>query len=235
MRATTLTNYDFVNQDGQISGNVDDFLVDVSTGDILFAFVEYGGLLDIGDTNLIMPLNAFQWGDGQLILNFDEQELRNFPDVGDNWPNIADPTWDDEVNTFWANIGLDPGVNFDETNSAGVMWLSNMTGYTLADLGEGVGSIEDALVDLEHGRIKYLLLDFDAAPADGDPYIIPYSIMNVQDLGNNELRFDAAVDLPMLQTAPRFDRDLYPDPDVISADFSQEIDAYWTEKGYDVN
>ncbi|MEZ4869200.1 MAG: PRC-barrel domain-containing protein [Caldilineaceae bacterium] len=235
IRATTLTDYDFINQDGQISGNVDDFLVDVATGNILFAFVEYGGILDIGDTNLVMPLDAFQMGDGQLILNFDEQELQNFPGVGDNWPDINDPAWDDDVTTFWRSINLDPGFDFNETNSANVMWLSDMTGYVLADLGEGTGTIQDVLVDLAHSRIKYVLFGFGTTAANTDPYIIPYSALDVQTIANNEIAFNSSIDLATLQTAPRYDRNLYPNVQVLTSDFSTEIDQYWADQGFNVN
>lgn len=235
VRSSTLTNYDFTNQDGAISGNVDDFLVDITSGDVLFAFVEYGGFLDIGDTNLVMPLNAFQWGNDQLILNFDEQELENFPSVSDTWPDIADPAWDDEVNTFWSNIDLDPSLDFDGSNSAGVMWLSDMTGYVLADLGQGTGTIQDTLIDLGNSRIKYVLFGFGATAADGDPYIVPYEALDIQNIGNNEILFDAGIDLTTLQTAPRYDRNLYPDAEVLTTDFSTAIDEYWRTQGFDIN
>jgi sporulation protein YlmC with PRC-barrel domain len=234
IRASTLDDYDFVNRDGGVSGTVEDFLVDVSTGNILLAFVEYGGMLELGDTNLVMPLSAFQLGDGQLILNFDEQVLENYPDVGDDWPDVTNPLWDDDVSAFWRNIDLDPGFDFNEANPGNVMWLSEMTGYALADLGEGNGTIQDVLIDLGASRVKYVLFNFGTA-VDDDPYIIPYSALDVQNVGENELMFNSTVDLAALQSAPRFDRNLYPDTEILPRDFAPEINDYWIERGFDVS
>lgn len=230
IRASTLKNYKFVNQDGQVSGNIADYLVDVSTGNILFAFVEYGGLLDIGDKNLVMPLSAFRMGDGQLILNFNEQELKNFPDVGDNWPDVSKPDWDSAVSDFWRNLNISPGVPFTATTGANVMWLKDMTGYSLSDLGSGAGTIQDTLIDLSRSRIKYILFDFGTAK-NQNPYIIPYSALDVQNIGNNQIAFNSHIDATTLQTAPRYDVNLYPNDQVLPESFSTEIDKYWADHG----
>ncbi|MFN8446360.1 MAG: PRC-barrel domain-containing protein [Caldilineaceae bacterium] len=244
IRSSTLSGYDFVNEDGQVSGNIADYLVDVSTGNILFAFVEYGGLLDIGDKNLVMPLNAFRMGDGQLILNFNEQELQNFPDVGDNWPDVSTPDWNSAVSNFWSNLGINPGVSVTAsspvtatgsttaTSGSSVMWLKDMTGYALADLGSGAGTIQDTLIDLSRSRIKYILFDFGTATGtDQNPYIIPYSALDVQNMGNNQIAFNSNIDATVLQTAPRYDVNLYPNDQVLPQDFSTEIDKYWADHG----
>lgn len=241
IRSSTLSGYDFVNEDGQVSGNIADYLVDVSTGNILFAFVEYGGLLDIGDKNLVMPLSAFRMGDGQLILNFNEQELQNFPDVGDNWPDVSTPDWDTDVSNFWRNLGINPGVavttnsitdtgSVTGTGGSNVMWLNDMTGYSLADLGSGAGTIQDTLIDLSRSRIKYILFDFGTGTNES-PYIIPYSALDVQNIGNNQIAFNSNIDATVLQTAPRYDVNLYPNDQVLTQDFSTEIDQFWAEHG----
>lgn len=236
LRASILDDYDFINQDGEISGEIDDFLVDVSTGQILFAFAEYGGFLDIGDTNIIVPLSALQWGEEELVLNFAEQELEQFPNVGEDWPNLDDPTWDDELNTFWRNINIEPGFDFDETNSANVMRLSDMTGYSLVDLGEGLGTIHDVLIDLTQSRIKYVLFDFGTAAVGDDEYIVPYSAIDIENIGENEFTFDANIDMDVLKTAPRFDRNLYPETEVLTDEnFGAEINEFWAELGFEIN
>lgn len=233
MRASTLTGYDFTNQDGQISGSIDDFLVNVATGNVLFAFVEYGGLLEIGDTNLVMPLNAFRRGDGQLILNFNEQELESFPSVGDNWPNIEDPAWDDEVANFWRNIDIDSGFNFDETNSSNVMWLSEMMGYTLMDANNAMGMIQDVIVNLEESRISYLLFNDGTLAADEDAYLVPYSALDVGNLRNNEITFHSNVDLTAFSDAPRYDQERFSDDVIPVEELKTETEEFWSLLGFD--
>jgi hypothetical protein len=169
MLAYALLDYDFVNQDGEVSGEIEDFLVDLNTGRILFVTLEYGGFLEIGDRQIAVPLSAFAWGaEDQLILNFDEQELENFPDVGGDWPDIADPAWDDEVIGFWNNIGIDPGVDISEASNT-VVWAQDLMGYPLVDLGAGAGTIYNMIINLANSHISYILADFGTGADVGDP------------------------------------------------------------------
>lgn len=236
VRGYGLMGWDFENLDGQVSGEIKDFFFDMSTGRIPFVTIEYGGVLDIGDKEIAVPLNAFAVGsEGELILNFEEQTLENFPDLGDDWPDVTDPGWDDEVIAFWNDIGIDPGPNIEEV-SGPIVRASDLTGFAIVDLGPGAGTIQDTLVDLAAGRVEYLLVGFGAgAPAADDPYILPLAIFDVEEFDTglgDELVFDAEVTEEMLITAPRFDRALYDDTQVIEPSLSEEIEAYWQEFGY---
>src|SRR5690606_39724043 len=121
-------------------GEIEDLFIDVSNGQILYVTIEYGGFLDIGDTQVAMPLNAFRIGEeGELVLNFDEASLENFPDMGGDWPNLEDPTWDDQLVQFWGEQGLEPATNF-EAGTTSVVRASDLVGFPTADLGGGAGS-----------------------------------------------------------------------------------------------
>lgn len=236
VRGAMLLDYDFQNRDGEVSGDLEDLLVDVSNGNILFASVEYGGILDLGDTDIVVPLSAFVWGaEDELILNFDEQVLENFPDVGNDWPDIADPAWDDDVNTFWSDNGFATGIDFDETNTDTVMWLSDMTGFALVDLGEGVGTIQDVMVNLGNSRIAYLLFGFGTTPAAGGSYVIPYSALSIEDLSDSEFDFAEGIDMESLRTAPRYDPALYPDTGIMTEEDLAEFTTYWQDQGVDLD
>jgi uncharacterized protein YrrD len=235
VRGYALMDLDFVNQDGQVSGEIEDFFFDMNSGHIPFVTVEYGGVLDIGDTELAMPLSAFSWQSAdEVVLNFDEQALQDFPDLGDDWPDVTNPTWDDEVNSFWSEHGVDPGANIEEA-SGPLVEASDLTGYTLVDLGAGAGTVQDVLVDLAGGRVKYVLVGFGAGAAADDAYILPLAIFSVteQDQGlGNELAFDAEVTQEMLLTAPRFDRALYGEDELIEPGLDEQIAAYWQSFGF---
>ena len=51
----------------------------------------------------------------------------------------------------------------------------------------------------------------------------------MQNLGDNEIMFDSNINIEALRTAPRYDRNLYPDTEMLSADFSTDIDSYWAD------
>ncbi len=233
IRASTLLDYDFDNRDGNVSGNLKDLLVDVSNGQILFASIEYGGFLDIGDKEIVIPLSAFTLSaDNRLVLNFDEQVLQDFPGLGDNWPNISDPTWDNQVNDFWRNNNFDTGYNFDATNSANVMWLSDMTGLSIADNGTGVSTIDDALVDMGASKIKYIVFSDGTGLGTNEAYVVPYSALDVQNASNGNLAFNNNVTPDMLSAAPRYNRTQYDNTDIMPQNFNTDMNTYWGDNGY---
>jgi sporulation protein YlmC with PRC-barrel domain len=232
LSASALLDYDFENLDGAVSGEIEDLLIDTTNGRILFATLEYGGFLDIGDTHLPVPLNAFAWGpDGELVLNFPEESLNNFPSLGENWPDLADPAWDDDVLGFWNDIGIDPGFDFEEGTST-VLPASEIVGYPVADVGAGVGTVQDMLIDLTQNRVKYVILTYGIGAA-GDDYIpVPFSAFDVEGFGD-EFVLNADLDAETLAASPDFDETLFFDvTDPIAPTIDDEIDTYWQELGY---
>lgn len=232
----TLLDYDFQNRDGEVSGDLEDLLVDLGTGNILFSSIEYGGFLDLGDKDIVVPLSAFAWSaNDELVLNFDEQTLEQFPDLGNDWPDINDPAWDDDVGNFWSNIGFDTGIDFDEASSAGVMWLSNMTGYGIGGFGANAGVVRDVLVDLSNSRVKYVLFDYGAGVGAEPLRVVPFQALNTENIATDGLMFDADVDPATIDQAPTYDQVLYADANIVSNDFIQEADTFWNDLGFDMD
>lgn len=226
---------DFVNADGEVSGEIEDLLIDITNGHILFASVEYGGFLDIGDKEIIVPLTAFTWRplEDDLILNFDEQALTNFPDLQEGWLSPDNSAWDDALVAFWRNINLDPGFDLDAAHT--LAWGDDLLGYTLVDLGAGVGTIQNILIDLTTSRVKYLLVGFGTGAADTAPFMIPFRVLEVTDIADNRITFNANLTLEMLQLAPRFDRTLFNTVGELDPVLDDAADQYWQEQGFTTN
>jgi hypothetical protein len=234
VRASALLDYNFENADGEVSGELQDLLIDLDTGRILFTSVEYGGFLEMGDRDLVLPLSAFVIDEeGHLVLNFDEQTLENFPDLGENWPDLTNATWDDEVNDFWTGADVTPWQGFDEPSS-NVVWASDLIGYGLAEMGEGAGTISDLLVDLGNGTVRYVLAGYGAGAALDAPFVLPISVLDVTERGD-VIGFDADIDSEVLLTAPRLDRSIYPDDAPFEPGFDADIMDYWNEANIDIN
>jgi len=230
VRASDLLDYDFENIDGEVSGDLEDLLIDFSTGQILFAAIEYGGVLDLGDKDIVVPMNAFTIGEeGELVLNIDENQLENYPDVGNNWPDLNDPAWDDDVWNFWNEAGVSPGVNFDEATTT-VARASEVIGNQVADLGVGAGSVLDILVNLGSASANYLIVDHGEG-LDTDPYIIPVAAF---DMTNREagLNYGADFTPDLLENAPRFNLETYPQGTPLDNDFGDQIESAWNDLGF---
>ena len=232
VRATTLLDYDFENMGGEVSGDLEDLLIDLSTGRVLFAAIEYGGVLDLGDKDIVVPLNAFAIGsEGELVLNIDESALESYPDVGNDWPDVNDPLWDDDVNTFWGDNGIELAEGFDQPSSS-VAWASDILGHNIADLGFGAGSVLDMLVNLGTAQAPYLIVDYGEG-LDTDPYIIPLSAYDVTDWRNGtEFAYGTDFTPDILENAPRFDQDAYPEGSPLDNDFGDRIESAWNDLGF---
>jgi hypothetical protein len=230
VRASTLLDYNFENLDGEVSGDLEDLLIDLGTGRVLFASIEYGGVLDLGDKDIVIPLNAFITGpEGQLVLNIDEASLENYPDVGNDWPDLNDPVWDDDVNTYWTEAGIDVGAGFEEP-ATNVAWASNLMGYNIADLGFGAGSILDILVNLGTGHAPYFIVDYGEG-LDTNPVIIPVAAFDLTDW-STEFVYGPDFTPDILENAPRFDQEAYPEGSALDLEFGDRLESAWNDLGF---
>lgn len=240
VRASTLLDYNFENIDGEVSGDLEDLLIDLNTGQVLFTQVEYGGILDLGDTDIVVPLSAFEIGpEGELVLAIDEQQLQNYPDVGNNWPDLNDPAWDDDVNSFWNEAGIEGGTNFEEATTS-VAWASQLIGMQAGNIGTAdtpadatagtVGSISDILVNLGTGQAPYAIVNFGAG-LDEDPYVLPLSAFDTTNWSEG-LNFQADFTPDMLEGAPRFDQETYAPGTPIDTGFGDTVESWWNDLGF---
>ncbi|MCB0061707.1 MAG: PRC-barrel domain-containing protein [Caldilineaceae bacterium] len=226
--ASSLLDYDFNNIDGEVSGEIQDLIIDVDTGNVLYATLEYGGFLDIGDTELPVPLSAFVWGtDGQLILNIDEARLNNFPDLGTDWPNLTTAGWDDDVVNFWNNEGITSVNNFNDVSNS-IVRASDTIGYGVGDVGMGAGTVDDMLIDLGTSQVTYALLAYDPTLYGNDLVAVPFNALSLSTAGN-ELLLDQSIDAATLENAPRVTTDALASG---TPGLYNDANTYWGGYGY---
>ncbi|HRW05471.1 MAG TPA: PRC-barrel domain-containing protein [Caldilineaceae bacterium] len=228
--ASSITDYNFENIDGEVTGSIQDVLIDVSNGNIPYVTVEYGGFLDIGDTELPMPLNAFVWGqNGELVLNFDETQLENFPDLGTGWPNTTDANWDNDVANFWNGIGLGNNTDFAATDS--IVFADDLIGFNISDIGAGANTIDDLLIDLGQSQVNYVVMDAVATAGVNEVIAVPFDAFDVTATGNL-LTFREGIDSAAIENAPRFNRN-----DLMAGNpqLYTDTNTYWGGLGYGNN
>ncbi len=205
----------------------------MSSGRVLFVSIEYGGVLELGDTDIVMPLSAFKIGqEGELVLNFDEASLENYPDMGGDWPDLTNPNWDDDVNAFWTGLGIQSAPDYTEATT-NVIKASELIGYAVADLGNGAGSVEDIIIDLGNATATYALVNFGAAGTNDNVYAVPFSAFNLAERGD-VLTFKADVTADTFANAPHFDRSVYVPGEPLDPTWHDEFDAFWGGLGFDV-
>ena len=237
--ASSLSDYNFSNRDGEVTGEIEDVIVDAASGEVLYVNVEYGGFLDLGDTELPMPLRAFAWSpDGDLILNFDEQALEDFPDLGTDWFDPGVASWDDEVAGFWNNIGLTPQFDYTEPTNT-VVRVDDLIGYDIGDIGLGANNVDDLLIDLGESRIEYVLVAYDPGLFNDELVAVPFNAFQPMAIDSNtsfndgQLYLRPEVDAATIESAPRFTQNEMTGANNYSL-FS-DADTYWGDLGYGPN
>ena len=99
--AKRLEVYDVVNNSGQDLGQVQDFMIDMTTGRVAYAVVAFGGMLGLSDKWIAMPFEALCWAPDHRKFTVDLK-----PEVLKQAPGIDKNKWPDhyaESDTGWMN------------------------------------------------------------------------------------------------------------------------------------
>lgn len=96
------------------------------------------------------------------------------------------------------------------TGTRRVFSAKTLTGNRVVNRqGEDLGKIEDLMVDLDQGRIAYAVLSFGGFLGLGDKlFAIPWQALALDPAEN---RFILGIDKSLLDKAPGFDKNNWPD------------------------
>jgi sporulation protein YlmC with PRC-barrel domain len=83
-------------------GELQDFVVDLQSGRILYATMTVGGTAGIGGDLVAVPPRQFAMHtDGNLMLNTTEERLKNAPRLDKNQSELSDPSWVSKVYGYY--------------------------------------------------------------------------------------------------------------------------------------
>jgi sporulation protein YlmC with PRC-barrel domain len=105
LSATTITGDEVCNLEDEKLGTIEDIMLDISTGKIRYAVLSSGGFLGIGDRLFAVPWSALKLDTEhkRFILDVDVEGLKAAPGFNkDEWPNMADSTWNSTVESYYA-------------------------------------------------------------------------------------------------------------------------------------
>ena len=109
MSADSLSGDQVRNDAGEDLGKIKDIMIDVPTGKVAYTVLSFGGFLNMGDKLFAVPWNALTLDEDhkQFVLNMDKAQLENAPGFDkDNWPDMADPNWGNEIHRFYGTQPL---------------------------------------------------------------------------------------------------------------------------------
>lgn len=94
--------------------------------------------------------------------------------------------------------------------------------------GEDLGKVDDFILDLERGRITYVIVSLGGFWGIGDRlYAVPWELFSIRP---GELDLFVDIDKQMLQDAPGFERSKW--PDMSDPAWDAAIHAHYAQKPY---
>ncbi len=162
MRASDLKDMKVVDVQGKDIGEISEIVVDLPSGRIHAAVLEFGGMMGVGEKQYAFSPKELQPGKGrnQLALNIDKQKLENREGFAkDQWPAMGDD--------YWGRIGGQASAGTSRKSSKGgqhkpqnLTRASELIGKEVQDKqGEEVGEVHDMILDLRGGQIRNVVID----------------------------------------------------------------------------
>ncbi|MBL8828018.1 MAG: PRC-barrel domain-containing protein [Planctomycetaceae bacterium] len=232
------------NDKGEKLGMIEDLVYDPATGQIRYAALEFGGFLGIGDKIFAVPWHALKSSFDsvnnrhRLVMQTDRKMLEKSPGFDrKHWPNFGDTQWSREVDEFYPDrvrAARDPNAtnNRDANNAAAtnamVARASQLVGMNVRnDRGESLGSVDDAVIDLERGSIRYVAISYGGILGFGDKlFAVPYEALSaVRDQNSDKYHIVVRADKESLKQTPGFDKAHW--PDFADTNWARDIDRHY--------
>ena len=104
MGADTLIGNDVYNLQDEDLGDIKEIMLDMESGEVSYAVLSCGGFLGIGDKLFAVPWSTLKLDteNKRFILDVDKEKLESAPGFDkDDWPDMADPTWQDTIHSYY--------------------------------------------------------------------------------------------------------------------------------------
>jgi len=227
-------------------GKIDDLVIDMKTGDVRYAAIAYGGVGGIGSKLFAVPWQklTFMFGEPNkansrhFMLDVSKEQFENSPGFdSSHWPNVADPNWAASVDKHY-NFNRTEHNNANATANANsgntqqtvayetVFRASKIRGMDVRnDKNEHLGDIDDMVIDVSKGHVKYLALSYGSWFTGGNKlFAVPLTSFTLTH-DNNKTFFTVHVSQDSLKNAPGFDKNNW--PDTADPNWAKGIDTYY--------
>ena len=93
-----------INLEGQPIGTINDLVIDINTGNIVYAALEFGGVMGFGDKLFAVPWHSLTSvpSEGTFILDQSKAKLEKAPGFNKSeWPDVGDRRWRAGISAFY--------------------------------------------------------------------------------------------------------------------------------------
>jgi sporulation protein YlmC with PRC-barrel domain len=112
LSASTINGTNVKNLADENIGEIQDLMINLETGNVVYAVLSFGGFLGIGDKYFAVPVEALKFStrDREITLDVDKEILKNAPGFDKNdWPQEASPEF---VQSMYDHYGYEPQRNY---------------------------------------------------------------------------------------------------------------------------
>ncbi|MDP1863654.1 MAG: PRC-barrel domain-containing protein [Thiobacillus sp.] len=102
--SSTIAGDKVVNRNGEGLGDIKDLMIDVDSGRVAYAVLEFGGFMGMGSKLFAVPLSAMEADTHNKRFIFDQskESLENAPGFDkDDWPTFTDRDWGSSVHQYY--------------------------------------------------------------------------------------------------------------------------------------
>jgi sporulation protein YlmC with PRC-barrel domain len=221
-------------------GKIDDLVIDMKTGEVRYAAIAYGGVAGIGSKLFAVPWQkmTFMFGEPNkassrhFMFDASKEHFENAPGFdSSHWPNVADPQWSASIDKHYNFYRTTTATNTDGVPQQTVAYetvfrASKIMGLEVRnDANEHLGSIDDIVIEVAKGHVKYLALSYGSWFTGGNKlFAVPLSSFTLTH-DSNKTFFTVHVSQEALKNAPGFDKSNW--PDTADPNWAKGIDSYY--------
>lgn len=223
-RASKVIGQNVRDLQGKRIGKVQDLVVDVSGDRVQYVVLSFGGVMGVGDKLFAFPSSSFRnpHTSGDLVADVTKESLKKAPGFDRvKWPDFGDKTYREQIDRYF---GTTEGASPQILPGHVLARASKLIGKDIEDQqGKDAGEIEDIVVDLGAGKVRYAVIDFDKSWSPDDKLLaLPLKALTFPAETDKDLVINISRD--KLEMARGFDEKSW--PDVNSATWRQDIDRY---------
>ena len=230
MRASKMIGMEVHNPKGENIGKINDLVVDMRTGDVLYSILEFDPGIFQGERLFAVPTKQLRMdAKGEaLVYNMTRDKLVKAADATRDKiekAGVDRSAWDTTFRdpNYMRNMNRNWGVQ-QPANNARAMRVSDLIGEDVnSRSGDGIGEIEDVVVNMGAQKVHYAVLKFDPSMASAEKrYLFPLRSFSMKP-DSDDLTLD--VDKNMLARMKSYPADGY--DSLNDQAFANEIDRYF--------
>jgi sporulation protein YlmC with PRC-barrel domain len=239
VRASQLIGLQVRNKEGKHIGKIEDMVVDLKQGDVRYAALSFGGFAGFGTKLFAIPWQAMTYmlaeNDRHFVLDVTPEKLQQQEGFdSSHWPNFADKNWTASVDRHYNVERRQEPEATGKAEDKGGATVAFDTAFrvskikdlkVLNDRNQDLGRIDDLVIDMNAGKVKYAALAHGTTLGlGGKLFAVPLSEFTLKHAANDAFLV-LNVDQESLKNAPGFDKDHW--PNVADSNWAAEVDRYY--------